>query len=298
MEAGLNSYILFWVCIIGLCCGSFFNVVILRSLSGESIILPPSKCPKCNHKLYPWHNIPVLSYIFLRGKCAFCKERISIQYPLVEIAAMLLFAASYLCFGFDIKTLFVIILSSCLLIMSVTDIKEQVVDCNIAIGLAIAGLIYNGFVTGNIIGSLLGLLAGVVLMEVLARLGKLFFSVRAFGEADTYVAGTLGACFGLRGLIYTLGYSLIAAMIFIVPIFLYKQYKENNKATCILSILFILSVLAFKTLAQNYFTFSLVLIFGIALAILILKGFREQENKLYLPLVPAFVLGALYYVFF
>ena len=298
MEAGLNSYILFWVCITGLCCGSFFNVVILRSLSGESIILPPSKCPKCGHKLKPWHNIPVLSYIFLRGKCAFCKEKISLQYPLIETVTMLLFAASYLCFGLDIKTLYVIILSSCFLIMSVTDIKERVVDCNIAIGLAAIGLLYNGFVTGNIIGSLLGLMAGVIIVEGLARLGKLFFGVRAFGEADTYVAGTIGACFGLRGLVYTLGYSLVAAMIFIVPIFLYKQYKENNKITCILSILFILSALAFKTLAQNYFTMILVVVFGIALAITILKDFREQENKLYLPLVPAFVLGSLYYVFF
>ena len=298
METGLNSYILFWVCIIGLCCGSFYNVVILRSLSGESIIFPPSKCPKCGNRLKPWHNIPVLSYLFLRGKCAFCKEKISLQYPLVEIAAMLLFAGSYICFGLDIKTLFVIILSSCLLIMSVTDLKEKVVDCNIAIGLAAAGLLYNGFVTGNIIGSVLGLLTGVVLLEGLARLGKFLFGVRAFGEADTYVAGTLGACFGLRGLVYTLGYSLVAAMIFIVPIFLYKQYKENNKETCILSILFILSTLVFKTLVQNYLSLLFVAVFGIALAISILKGFKAQENKLYLPLVPAFVLGALYYVFF
>ena len=72
----LFHYILFWVCVIGLCLGSFFNVVILRSLSNESIVFPASKCPKCNHKLYFWHNIPVLSYILLGGKCYFCKEKI------------------------------------------------------------------------------------------------------------------------------------------------------------------------------------------------------------------------------
>ena len=298
MDTGLNLYILFWVCVFGLCLGSFYNVVILRSLSGESIFFPPSKCPKCGEKLKPWHNIPVFSYLFLRGRCAYCREKISLQYPLVEIASMLLFAASYLRFGLDIKTLFVIVLGSGLLIMSVTDIREKVVDCNIAIGMAIIGILYNVFVMGNIAGSFLGLLAGVVIIEGIARLGKLFFGVRAFGEADTYVAGTLGACFGLRGLIYTLGYSLVAAMIFIVPIFLYKQYKENNKLTCILSVLFIISALAFKTLTQNYLTMSLVIVFGIALSVSVLKGFREQENKLYLPLVPAFVMGALYYIYF
>ena len=74
-----ESYILFWIALVGLCMGSFYNVVILRSLTGESIVIPPSKCPKCNSRLKPWHNIPVLSYIFLRGKCAFCKTRISFQ---------------------------------------------------------------------------------------------------------------------------------------------------------------------------------------------------------------------------
>ena len=96
MDSLFNNYILFWVCILGLCLGSFYNVVILRSLSGESIVFPPSKCPKCGNKLKPWHNIPVLSYIFLRGKCAFCKEKISIQYPLIELTTMILFAVSFL----------------------------------------------------------------------------------------------------------------------------------------------------------------------------------------------------------
>ena len=91
MEISLHNYLLFWLFIIGLCCGSFYNVVILRSLSNESIVFPPSKCPKCGNSLKPWHNIPVLSYIFLKGKCAFCKERISIQYPIIELLTALIF---------------------------------------------------------------------------------------------------------------------------------------------------------------------------------------------------------------
>ena len=79
------NYFLFWICLIGLCLGSFYNVVILRSLSEESLVFPPSKCPKCQNRLKPWHNIPVFSYIFLKGKCAFCKEKISIQYPIIEL---------------------------------------------------------------------------------------------------------------------------------------------------------------------------------------------------------------------
>ena len=126
----LNYYILFWIFIIGICLGSFYNVVILRSLSGESIVYPPSKCPKCGQRLKPWHNIPILSYIFLKGKCAFCKEKISIQYPLVEFVTGLLFLLTYIKFGFHYMTLLVLLCISCLIIMTVTDLKEKIVDCN------------------------------------------------------------------------------------------------------------------------------------------------------------------------
>lgn len=88
--------ILGWIFVIGLVIGSFLNVVILRTVSGESIVLPASKCPKCQTPLKWYHNIPVLSYLFLRGKCGFCKEPISIQYPIVELFTGILFVGLFL----------------------------------------------------------------------------------------------------------------------------------------------------------------------------------------------------------
>ena len=95
--------VLAFVLIIGLVIGSFLNVVILRTVSGESIVFPASKCPKCNTPLKWYHNIPVLSYIFLRGKCGFCHEPISIQYPIVELLTGILFVGLFLrfCTPFD-----------------------------------------------------------------------------------------------------------------------------------------------------------------------------------------------------
>ena len=216
MDQMLSNYLLFWVCIIGLCLGSFFNVVILRSLSGESLVFPASKCPKCGNKLKPWHNIPVFSYLFLRGKCAFCKEKISIQYPIIELITMGLFALSFIKFGISYNTIFAIILCSTMLIMTATDIKEKLVDCNIAIGLAIVGFLFNGIVNGAWLESILGLIVGVIVMELVARLGYLFTQDRAFGEADTYIAGALGACFGIHGLLQIFIYTLLASMIFVI----------------------------------------------------------------------------------
>ena len=91
MEWSLQNYLLLWVCVFGLCFGSFFNVVILRSLSGESIVFPGSKCPKCGNRLKPWHNIPVLSYVLLGGKCAFCKNKIGLSFNTRPIIYKIIF---------------------------------------------------------------------------------------------------------------------------------------------------------------------------------------------------------------
>lgn len=295
----LFHYILFWVCVIGLCLGSFFNVVILRSLSNESIVFPASKCPKCNHKLYFWHNIPVLSYILLGGKCYFCKEKISIQYPLVELLTMLLFGISFVKFGIDIKTVFVLFWLSCFIIMTATDLKAKLVDCNIAIAMAISGVIYN-FVSGGVealISSLIGLVVGAIILELIARSGYLVAGERAMGEADTYVAAAIGAIVG-KDILFVLAYALIASMIFIVPMFLYNQYKNDNKKTCILSVLFVLAIMVFKLLSQSYWALATLIVVGALLALSILKNIKQEENRNYLPYVPALAIGALYYIFF
>lgn len=292
-------YVFFWICIIGLCFGSFFNVVILRSLSNESIVFPPSKCPKCGNKLKWWHNIPVLSYILLRGKCGFCKEKISIQYPIVEIVTMILFGASFLRYGLSLDTIFCIFWCSCLVIMTGTDIKEKLVDCNIAIAMGVSGIIFNTLHAGwyGFIISIIGMLIGIIVMEIVARAGYLFAGTRAMGEADTYVAGALGGIFGLQIYIPLL-LSLVASMIFILPVFFYNQFKANNKLVCILGVLFALSVVVFETVWQNYLTLAIMVIIGLWLAFSVLKGIKNAENRNYLPYVPALAAGALFMIFF
>ena len=298
MMVDTYSYIFFWVCILGLCMGSFFNVVILRSLAEESIVFPPSKCPKCGNRLKWWHNIPVLSYILLRGKCYFCKEKISIQYPIIELLTMFLYALSYLKYGLSIDTLFLMFWCSCLIIMCGTDIKEKLVDCNIAIGMGISGIIYHSIHSGwhGFVTSVLGVLIGVIVLEIIARVGYIFAKTRAMGEADTYVAGALGSIFCLSTHIALLC-SLVAAMIFVLPVFFYNQYKNNNKDVCILGVLFTISILLFEKVWQNFYTLIPVFVFGLWLAISVLKGVKNKENQNYLPYVPALALGSLYLIF-
>lgn len=297
---GLENYILIWVIITGLCLGSFYNVVIFRSLSDESIIYPPSKCPKCGNKLKPWHNIPILSYIFLRGKCAFCKEKISIQYPLVEFLTGLLFGGIFIKFGMSWTTLFGIFWISCLIIMTATDLKEKVVDCNIAIAMGISGLIFS-FINSGWIGakdSLFGALIGILIIEAVALIGKLFKKGRAMGEADTYVAGAFGAIAGWHDIGLILIYSLIASMLFILPAFWYERYKAKDSLTIFFSALFVFSISLFILFNGVYWTIILLIIAGLLLSYTVIKSMKAEDKKTCLPFVPALSLGFLYFLMF
>lgn len=139
--------VLAFIFITGLVIGSFLNVVILRTVSEESIVFPASKCPKCQTPLKWYHNIPLFSYMFLRGKCAFCHEHISWQYPFVELLTGLIFVGLFLrvCTPFDplfglevmnpiawpqvILYIFSLIISCLFIVLSGTDfIEKKVAD--------------------------------------------------------------------------------------------------------------------------------------------------------------------------
>ena len=297
---GFENYILIWVIIVGLCLGSFFNVVILRSLSGESIVYPPSKCPKCGSKLKPWHNIPILSYLFLRGRCAFCKERISIQYPIVELLTALLYGWIFIKYGMTFNTVFGLFWISCLIIMTVTDIKEKIVECGYAIAMAISGLLFN-FINNGAIGlkdSFLGVLVGIAILELIANTGRLFKKGRAMGEADTYVAGAMGAIVGLHGICHVLLYSLIASMFFVLPFFWYGRYKAKDSMTLFCSAVFVFCIALNIIFSGAYIFAAILLISGFGLVYFIIKSLRNEEKLIYLPFVPSLALGFLYYLMF
>ena len=91
--------------ILGAVIGSFLNVCIYRIPAGKSIVSPPSSCPNCGHQIRWYQNIPILSYLLLGGKCASCREKISLRYPAIETLTGLLFVAVLYYFGFSVATL-------------------------------------------------------------------------------------------------------------------------------------------------------------------------------------------------
>ena len=113
--------------------GSFYNVLIIRTISGESILFPPSKCPICNTQLKWWQNIPVISYLILKGKCYKCCNRIDIIYPTIEILSACIYGVLFIKFGLSIKFLFSLIVLSLFLVLAGMDIKAKMISVKYSI---------------------------------------------------------------------------------------------------------------------------------------------------------------------
>ncbi len=180
--------------VFGLVFGSFYNVVGLRLCKGKSLFFPGSHCPKCNHKLKAYELIPVLSYIFLRGKCKECKERISIMYPLIELFTGILFAVSYYVYGFTPELFLSILVCSLFVVVIVTDLNYYIIPDSILVVFGILLFVYN-IITKGILDACTYVVYGLImflLMFALMKLGNFLFKEESLGGGDIKLMGVLG----------------------------------------------------------------------------------------------------------
>lgn len=206
--------------IFGLLFGSFLNVVILRIPEDQSIVFGASHCTSCGTPLKPWHNIPLFSWLFLRGKCSYCKSKISIQYPLIELISGIIFAVLANKLGLSFPAFFIAMSFLMLLALSMIDFKYKMVPDSLnllAIVFAIFGtwspsgfflnlqnaLLFAGGFT------LLRFALSYYLTSSLHRAGaktktswNKYYDrtpfIEAMGEGDIMVAATMGALLGVQ----------------------------------------------------------------------------------------------------
>ena len=235
--------------IFGLLFGSFLNVVILRIPKDESVVFGASHCTSCGNKLKPWHNIPLFSWLFLRGKCAFCSEKISAQYPLIEFTSGLIFLALAYKFGLALPAFFIAMSFLMLLALSVIDLKYKMVPDSLnllAIFFAIIGawninaavinlenaLLFTGGFT------LLRFALSYYLTSSVHRAGNKTKTswnkdfdrtpfIEAMGEGDIMVAATMGALLGVKLGLVAIFLSALLAMP--VMLFVMKKSKEEQR---------------------------------------------------------------------
>ncbi|MBU4228253.1 prepilin peptidase [bacterium] len=202
MYYGVNDVLIF---ILGLIVGSFSNVCIYRIPRNESIIYPASHCPKCRSTILPKDNVPLLSFILLKGRCRNCKSKISIQYPMVELLSGLIYLIIYLIYGLSIQSLIYIILSSALIIIAFIDLNQQIVPDVISLPGIVVGLILSFFVPYiSFVDVALGVLVGGGIILVIGLAGSVIFKKEAMGGGDVKLAAMIGAFLGWRYIIISL----------------------------------------------------------------------------------------------
>lgn len=197
--------------LLGLVLGSFFNVCIYRLPREESIVWPGSHCPRCRHALAPLDNIPLVSFLLLKGSCRYCRQPISTRYPLVEFLMSALMVALAWRFGFSWSFLQGAVLAGALLVVTFIDLDHQIIPDVISIPGLVVGLGLS-WLTGNPgwKSSLIGLLVGGGLLYLLAAGYELLTKREGMGGGDIKLLAMIGAFLGWTGVLVTV---MLAAVI-------------------------------------------------------------------------------------
>ena len=209
----------------GLLIGSFLNVVILRlppRLEWEwkrdsrellelpeqydpappGIVVERSACPKCGHRLAAWENIPVLSYLALRGRCRGCGVRISLQYPAVELLTALMFLACYLRFGFGLETLAALVFTALLVAMSGIDLRTTLLPDQLTLPLMWLGLALSTITLfASPVQAIFGAMAGYLSLWSVYKVFKRLTGKEGMGYGDFKLLAALGAWCGVAGIL-------------------------------------------------------------------------------------------------
>ncbi|WP_456322888.1 prepilin peptidase [Hydrogenimonas sp.] len=214
----------------GLVIGSFLNVLIVRIPKGENVAFPPSHCPKCDNPLRWWHNIPLVSWIMLRGKCAYCQSPISKLYPIIELFTGLIFVSVAMKTGLNAHWFVASLIFALLLALSVIDLKYYAVPDSLNFTALILALLLPLFDFGwdwfvgdlenfdtyrhALILSFKNAAIMGLAFFILGQLVKFAIKKDALGEADIIIAATMGALLGFPLVLIAI---YIAALLAIVP---------------------------------------------------------------------------------
>ncbi|HVY53928.1 MAG TPA: A24 family peptidase [Gammaproteobacteria bacterium] len=245
------GFFLFSIAIVSLFIGSFLNVVIYRlprimqnawqeecrvylglkphtDPDHLSLSFPFSHCPQCKKTLKPWHNVPLLSYLFMHGKCAFCRTSISMRYPIVELltAVASVYVAWY--YGVSTQTLAALFLTWSLIALTFIDIDHYLLPDQLTLLILWVGLfvsLFNVFCTPQ--DAILGAIAGYIIFAVIECLFKLVTGKIGMGQGDFKLLAGLGAFLGWQQLpIIILLASCIGAVFGITHMTIKKQFKS------------------------------------------------------------------------
>ncbi|WP_456369650.1 prepilin peptidase [Thermodesulfatator atlanticus] len=215
--------------IFGSLIGSFLNVCAWRLPREESIIRPGSHCPKCGTPIKWYDNIPIVSYLFLRGKCRYCKEPISLRYPIVELFTGLLSLAVFLRFGLAPAYLGFFVFCAALLLVSLIDLDHQIIPDEISLPGILVGLafsLYNPLTTP--LDALLGALCGAGGLYLLAEFYYFLTKREGLGGGDLKLLAMIGAFLGVKSLIPVVFIASLVGAVIGISLSIFYRIKEKR----------------------------------------------------------------------
>ncbi|MEK7747707.1 MAG: prepilin peptidase [Nitrospirota bacterium] len=190
--------------IFGLLIGSFLNVCICRLPENLSVVFPRSHCPSCKKQIAAYDNIPILSFLFLRGRCRTCQLPISWQYPLVEALNAIGYFIILNHFGLTAETPIYAVFFSALLVITVIDLKHQIIPDVITLpGIPLALLAASFALPTGFVNGVFGLLAGFGLFYLIATLSVLIMKKEGMGGGDIKLMAMIGALLGWKAVLLT-----------------------------------------------------------------------------------------------
>lgn len=217
------------IALLGIIIGSFLNVCIYRIPRGESIVYPSSHCGGCGHSLEALDLIPVVSYLFLRGRCRYCKCKVSWQYPLIELLNGVLYVILYYYFGLSITTIGFSLLFSILVIITVIDYRTMRIPNIIIISGIVIGLIYriaSSIYYKDILiiaKGILGMFVGAVIIGGIMIFSLLVFKKEGMGMGDLKLLAMIGLYIGSRYVFYTIFIAVIVGGLYAMLILMKKN---------------------------------------------------------------------------
>lgn len=226
------------VFVFGAVIGSFLNVCILRIPKGASVVHPPSHCPNCKAGVAFYDNIPLLSYLFLRGRCRACGERISFRYFVVELLTASLAAALFYKFGLGLAFFFSFIFVAALIVISFIDLDSMIIPDVISLPGIVLGVFFS--IAGRYlledpfevipspVSSLIGLLVGGGFLLAVGWIYEIFTKVEGMGGGDIKLFAMIGAFLGWQSLLATLLFASLGGSVIGLTVMVVKRVGRKH----------------------------------------------------------------------
>jgi leader peptidase (prepilin peptidase) / N-methyltransferase len=206
--------------------GSFLNVCITRLPAEQSVVSPPSRCPKCGKPVEWRDNIPVLSWLLLGGKCRGCREPISILYPIVELATAVIWAGMAWYYGLSLDALKGALFGTLLLGIALTDAREYIIPNEFTVGGLAIGLVLSAVGGLNsVLAALFGAAVGFGILWIVGVAGRWAFKEEAMGGGDIKMMAMVGSFVGWQGVLLTIFLGALAGTAIFLPLTLIGRKK-------------------------------------------------------------------------